>query len=102
MTNRVKLQEELEKILGNRNVYYKPPETLKIDYPCIVYELRRKTSMKADNRKYLFNTAYIITYISKKSNDEIIEKLLNSFEYSSHDRRYITDGLYHNTFTIYY
>lgn len=102
MTNRIKLQEELEKILGSRNVYYQPPETLKIDYPCIVYELRKKISMKADNKKYLFNTAYSVTYISKRSNDEVIEQLLNNFEYSSYDRRYISDGLYHNTFTIYY
>ena len=38
MDRRLELQSELEKILGSRNVYYQPLPSLKLQYPCIVYE----------------------------------------------------------------
>ena len=37
MAGRLELQSKLEELLGTRNVYYQPPESIKIGYPAIVY-----------------------------------------------------------------
>ena len=37
MGTRLELQSKLEEILGSRQVYYQPPETVKMEYPAIVY-----------------------------------------------------------------
>ena len=39
MKTRLELDEELVKILGSKNVYFQPPESLKLNYPAIVYSL---------------------------------------------------------------
>ena len=37
MGTRIELQSKLEELLGSRQVYYQPPETVKMEYPAIVY-----------------------------------------------------------------
>lgn len=101
MNNRLKLQSELEKLLGNRHVYYQPPESLKIDYPAIIYSKDDINSRYADNTGYRFLTRYTITVIDKKPDNTVIDKLL-SIPYCSFDRHYISDNLNHDTLTLYY
>lgn len=101
MSNRLKLQSELEKLLGNRHVYYQPPESLKIEYPAIVYSKDDINSRYADNTGYRFLTRYTITVIDKKPDNTVIDKLL-SIPYCSFDRHYISDNLNHDTLTLYY
>ena len=101
MNNRLKLQSELEKLLGNRHVYYQPPESLKIEYPAIVYSKDDINSRYADNTGYRFLTRYTITVIDKKPDNTVIDKLL-SIPYCSFDRHYISDNLNHDTLTLYY
>ena len=38
MADRKALQADLEQLIGSRNVYYQPPENVKMNYPAIVYE----------------------------------------------------------------
>ena len=49
MASRPELQTKLEELLGNRNVYYQPPESVKIEYPAIVYSKIRIDTRSADN-----------------------------------------------------
>ena len=37
MASRLNLHNELIKMLGTNNVYYQPPESIKMKYPAIVY-----------------------------------------------------------------
>ena len=39
MASRLDLQTFLEEILESRNVYFQPPESVKMKYPAIVYAL---------------------------------------------------------------
>ena len=39
MRNRLDLQKIFEDILGSKNVYFQPPESLKMKYPAIRYSL---------------------------------------------------------------
>ena len=56
MGTRMDLQVLLETLLGSTNVYYQPPETLKMNYPAIIYSKSRIDTKKADDSTYLKNT----------------------------------------------
>ena len=86
MSSRLELQTKLEELLGSRNVYYQPPETVKMEYPAIVYSKKNK---------------YSLIVISKKPDDPVIDKLLE-VPYCSYDRSYKSDNLNHDVLTLYY
>lgn len=101
MASRRKLQLELEQLLGNRNVYYKPPESIKMTYPAIVYSKKDINKLHADDTAYLINHCYEITVIDKKPDNIVIDKLL-SLPMCSFDRQYVSDNLNHDVLTLYY
>lgn len=101
MASRLKLQSELEKLLGNRNVYYQPPESIKMSYPAIVYSKSNIKKSFADDVGYSSTHRYEITVIDKKPDNPVIDKLL-MLSYCSFDRHYISDNLNHDILTLYY
>lgn len=102
MGSRVNLQIELESVLGSRNVYFQPPETLKIKYPAIVYELSDIDTKKADNGVYLKDRLYKVTLIHSDPDNDLVDKLLDHFLYITLDRPYKANNLYHYVFDLYY
>lgn len=101
MSERVELQPVLEQLLGNRNVYFQPPESIKIAFPCIIYELNNIDIKFANDNKYLKKKRYTLTYIDKNPDSSVLDKIL-SLAYCSYDRRFVSDNLYHDVFTIYF
>lgn len=97
---RVELQEALEDFLGSRNVYYQPPESIKLKYPCIIYEKSRIQQVYADNISYLKHKEYSLTLIYREADSTLSDDLLDSFELISFDRHYKADNMYHDVFTI--
>ena len=79
MASRLKLQEELEYVLGSRNVYFQPPESVKINYDAIVYGLSNDYVRHADNRPYLGYDRYDITVISKNPDNNIAKRIKGRF-----------------------
>lgn len=102
MASRLELQEELEEILGSRNVYFQPPESVKMKYDAIVYNLSDIRTNYADDRLYKKDKSYELTVISRNPDNNIAENLLNHFEYIRFDRRFINDNLYHDALTLFY
>lgn len=101
MTRRLELQSKLEEMLGSRNVYYQPPETLKMEYPAIRYSKSVIDSRYADNSKYSKFTRYEVIVIDKRPDNEVIDKILD-LPYSSHDRHYAANNMNHDVITLYY
>ena len=101
MATRLELQSKLEELLGSRNVYYQPPESLKIEYPAIIYTKDKIDVYRAGNRKYITNNRYSITVIDKKADNPVIERILD-LPYCSHDRNYKSDNLNHDVLTLYF
>lgn len=95
------IQRILEDAIGSKNVYYQPPSNLKIHIPGLIYRKNKIHTIKADNRFYGRADEYILTYISKTVDDEVILRILE-LEMCTHDRRYTADNLYHDVFTLYY
>lgn len=101
MADRLDLQGLLEELLESRNVYYQPPESVKMQYPAIRYSKKNIQSVYANNSKYLMRDCYELIVISRNPDDPVIKRLL-ALPYCSYDRQYIADNLYHDVLTIYY
>lgn len=97
---RLTLQTKLEEFLGSRNVYYQPPESIKLKYPCIIYEFSRFIKTPADNTSYLKNKEYTITYIHSGADNEKTETIMDEFSYIDFDRTYKSENLYHDVYTV--
>lgn len=95
------LQTLLEGLLGTRNVYFQPPESLKLNYPCIVYERNNIRIDTANNKPYLKYKRYTVTYIDEDPDSEIPDKLLE-LAYCSFDRHFVSDNLNHDVFVLYF
>lgn len=101
MASRLELQTKLEELLGNKNVYYQPPENLKIEYPAIVYSKSKIESRYANDAKYSNFTLYEIIVIDRKPDNETIQKILE-LPLSSFDRHYTSNNLNHDVINLYF
>lgn len=101
MATRIDLQNVLEELLGSRNVYYQPPESLKMSYPAIVYSRKAIDNSYANNSVYKQNYAYEITVIDKNPDSEIVNKV-SKLTTCRFDRHFKSDNLNHDVFTLYY
>lgn len=102
MASRLKLQEELEEVLGSENVYFQPPENVKMKYEAIVYSFSNMRIDYADNKSYKKHKQYDILVISRNPDNDIADRLLDHFQWIRFDRRYISDNLYHDALSLYY
>ena len=101
MATRIDLQNVLEELLGSRNVYYQPPESLKMNYPAIVYSRKTIDNSYANNSVYKQNYAYEITVIDKNPDSEIVNKI-SKLPTCRFDRHFKSDNLNHDVFTLYH
>ncbi len=102
MASRLNLQDKLEEILGNENVYFQPPESIKLKYPCIVYSRSLIHTRNADDRVYLKNNRYSVTLITKDPDSDLPDKLLDGFSGIRFDRHFFTNNLIHDVYTLYF
>ena len=100
MRTRLELQNKLVELLGNNHVYYQPPESLKMEYPCIRYSKSDIANTNADNVKYSTNDRYEIIVIDKLPDNAVIKEILN-LPYTSFDRHYTANNLNHDVIVIY-
>lgn len=101
MATRLELQSKLEELLGVRHVYYQPPESLKLEYPAILYSKSNINKRSANNAGYYWSTRYEIIVIDRRPDNPVIESLLQ-LPYCSYDRQYKAENLNHDVLTLYY
>ena len=77
MASRLNLQTFLEKILESRNVYFQPPESVKMKYPAIVYALDDIENVHADNGVYSSHRHYSVTIIDSDPDSELVGKVVS-------------------------
>ena len=102
MDRRLELQIKLKKLLGSNNVYFQPPASIQLKYPCIVYSRNYGESTFADNGSYLYRTRYSVTIIDKDPDTKLIKKIIEAFQYATYDRHYTADNSNHDVISIYY
>lgn len=101
-SRRLSLHKELKEVVGSDSVYFQPPSTIQMKYPCIVYNRDFMDEVYANNRTYANRYRYSVTVIDKSPDSEILDKLKERFTLISFDRHYISDNLNHDVFTLYY
>jgi hypothetical protein len=100
MASRLELHEELREVL--ENVYFQPPESKKMEYPCIRYSKEPPDLKRANDQIYGSINRYTVTVIEYDPEGDISNKVLRRFPMSRIDRIYPADNLYHTVITIYY
>ena len=101
MDRRMELHQRLVNILGSNNVYFQPPESIKLAYPCIVYERSDINQKYADNKTYFDMVRYSLTLITRTPESALVKQILE-LPYCSYDRYYAADSLSHDAFTLFY
>lgn len=101
MGDRIDLQTLLEGVLGSDFVYFQPPESFRMSYPCIVYHRSHIRTDYADNNPYSLKKEYMITVIDADPDSNIPDKIAMLFT-ALHDRRHTVDNLNHDVFTMFF
>ena len=83
------------------NVYFSPPASISMKYPCIRYEFSNFNTEYADDQSYLVTKRYTATVIDYDPDSRLPEEMLK-IKHCSSDRPYVVDGLYHFVFTIFW
>lgn len=102
MASRLDLQTKLESILGNRNVYFQPPENLSLQFPCFVYNLSKIQLKKANNAPYIKSKSYLLTYIHDDPDDTLIENILDEFMFIEHRGQNKVNNRYQDVYQLYF
>lgn len=98
---REELQDLLEALLGSGEVYFQPPPTVQMVYPCIVYGRTNAKTEFANNNPYLYEKQYLITVIDKNP-DSLIPDKVALLPKCLFDRHYTADNLNHDVFNMYF
>jgi hypothetical protein len=101
MSSRLQLQAELCDVLGTNNVYYQPPESIKMRYPAIKYSLSKVNMIFASNSVYANKRAYQVILIDDNPDTDMVDDIL-ALPYCQFDRSYVSDNLNHFVFTLYF
>lgn len=101
MGQRIQLQALLEQLLGSRNVYFQPPPSTKMQYPCIVYRKDDIDTIYSGNKPYRNVQRYTVTVIDKNP-DSFIPAKIAGLPMSTFDRFFVTDNLNHDVFKLYF
>lgn len=96
---RLELHEILCSLLGSRNVYYQPPATVRMKYPCIVYSPQAMTSRHADNKPYNIIDRYRVVIIDQDP-DSILPKKIAQLQGARAAQPYTADNLHHWPFDL--
>lgn len=98
MDRRLSLDQTLRSLTDN--VYFQPPENLKLRYPCILYELESMEATHANNSPYAVHYRYSLTVIDRDPESAIAGKIAQ-LPMCRHERHFVNDNLHHDVFTIY-
>jgi hypothetical protein len=101
MAQRADLQKILTDLLGSENVYFQPPPSIVMSYPCIVYRRDYASTSFADNLPYRRKKRYQITVIDADPDSEIPDKVAN-LPTCSFDRFFTADNLNHDNFNLFF
>lgn len=100
MMTRIEMQELLEGIIGNSNVYFQAPPNVGMKYPAILYSFENFDRRDADNKPYILSGRWQITHMYKSIKNDLKEKFIFEIPNCSFDRRIVTDGIYNDYYII--
>lgn len=101
MGSRQDLQTLLVGILGSSNVYFQPPPSHQLVYPCIIYNRDDVDTTFSDNQPYSHRKRYMVTVIDRDPDSDIPDKVAQ-LPLCVFDRFYTADNLNHDVYKLFY
>lgn len=101
MGQRLDLQSILETLLGTGNVYFQPPASKQMVYPCIVYKRDDADTTFADNIPYYRSIRYLVTIIDPDP-DSLIPGKVAALPMCTMQRAFSVASLNHDVFNLYF
>jgi hypothetical protein len=101
MAQRLELQAILTDILETDNVYFQPPPTIQMEYPCIVYHRDYVLTEFADDAPYKQRKRYLVTVIDPDPDSGIPDKVA-ALPLCVYDRFYTADNLNHDVYKLFF
>lgn len=101
MASRLELQALLVDLLGSSNVYFQPPPSKQMQYPCIVYKRDYTWKTHSGNKPYTIVKRYSVTVIDKDP-DSLIPDKIAQLSMSEFERFFAADGLNHDVYNVYF
>ena len=101
MGSRNELQTLLTTLLGSSNVYFQPPPTLQMQYPCIIYKRDDASVSHADNKPYKRMTRYQVIVVDANP-DSLIPAKVADLPMCVFDRFYTADKLNHDVYKLFF
>ena len=99
MQSRLKLHELLLGIIDT--VYFQPPSSDIMNYPCIRYKLNTEEVAYANNARYFSKNRYELILIDEDPDSNYVEAI-KQLPLCSFDRTYCSDNLNHWVFNLYF
>ena len=100
--NRLELRDKLSAFMvecgETPKLYFQPPESVKLEYPCMIYHLKTLTSRKANDHPYHKTIAFDITYITRSPASTVPDRMLGEPLFAF-DRYYTAENLHHYAYT---
>lgn len=101
MAPRLELQSILTDILESNHVYFQPPPSVQMEYPCIVYSRDYELYNYADDITYKRRKRYLVTVIDRNPDSEIPDKIAE-LPLCTYDRFYTADNLNHDVYKLFF
>ena len=101
MAPRLELQALLQEILQSDYVYFQPPPTIQMKYPCIVYHRDYELANYADDAPYTRRKRYLVTVIDRDPDSEIPDKI-GDLPLCVYDRFYTAENLNHDVYKLFF
>lgn len=99
--DRLTLHNELMNILGSDKVYFQPPSTIKMKYPCIIYIKDAEDPTYANDKRYLGLNRYLVTVVDENPDSLIPDKVVQ-LPYCAFADNFSVDNLNHVIYSLYY
>jgi hypothetical protein len=96
MASRIDFDNILKAIPGIDHVYFQPPESMKIEYPCIIYTDSQSDPQFADDEVYLLPHRYVVRLVCHpKDFDGPLKDRIAKILKTPMRQTYQKDRLYH-------
>jgi len=97
------LRSELQSLLETLadNVYFQPPPTIQMKYPCIIYHRDSRNTFFADNQPYKHKKRYQVTVVDADPDSDIPEKVA-ALSLCSYERFFTADNLNHDVYNLFF
>lgn len=99
--DRLQLHSLLLGLAPGLKVYFQPPASLIMTYPCIVYKRDDISVTHADNIPYRLTRRYLVTIIDPDPDSPLVG-LVAALPMCSFNRAFVAENLNHDVFILYY